>query len=136
MSDAQIQAELARVLALKGWTTGLNKIFMVYLVQNEETCLVANACSNTQLCGYHSHFTDGAGATVIYANMPYASPANCSLPGTASPNNIPAADQEMSTAPHEITEAITDPLGNAWGSAQGNEIGDLCNALLGTNTFD
>ena len=136
VSDAQVQAEVARVMSVKGWTGGMNKIFMIYLVQNEETCLSAGSCSNTAFCGYHGHFTNSAKATVIYANMPYSNLKGCQVPGTPSPNGNPAADQEMTTAAHEITEAVTDPLGNAWFSAQGNEIGDLCAFKYGTNTFD
>jgi hypothetical protein len=136
VSDAQVQAEVARVMTVKGWTGGMNKIFMIYLVQDEETCLSAGACSNTAFCGYHGHFTNSAKATVIYANMPYSNLKGCQVAGTPSPNANPAADQEMTTEAHEITEAVTDPLGNAWFSAQGNEIGDLCAFKYGTNTFD
>jgi hypothetical protein len=39
-------------------------------------------------------------------------------------------------ASHEISESITDPLLDAWFTAQGNEIGDLCNFDYGTNTWD
>jgi hypothetical protein len=37
---------------------------------------------------------------------------------------------------HEITEAITDPLENAWFTASGQEGGDLCNQLFGPNSWD
>jgi hypothetical protein len=37
---------------------------------------------------------------------------------------------------HELTEAITDPLANAWYTAQGLEIGDLCGYQYGPNTWD
>jgi len=39
-------------------------------------------------------------------------------------------------ATHELTEAITDPLLNAWYDAALNEIGDLCAYQYGTNTWD
>jgi hypothetical protein len=42
----------------------------------------------------------------------------------------------VGTATHELTEALTDPELNAWFSAQGNEIGDLCAYNYGTNTWD
>ena len=134
VSDAQVQAEVARVMALKGWTGGMNKIFMIYLVKGEQTCLSAGQCSPS-FCGYHGHFTNSAHAPVIYSNMPYANLKNCQLSGTPYPNDQ-EADQEMTTEAHEITEAVTDPLGNGWFSAQGNETGDLCAYKYGKNTFD
>jgi hypothetical protein len=36
---------------------------------------------------------------------------------------------------HEIMEAATDPLGNAWFDSSGNEIGDLCGFNFGPNTW-
>jgi hypothetical protein len=35
LSDAQIQAEIKKVMALKGWTPGMNKIFFVYTAKGE-----------------------------------------------------------------------------------------------------
>ena len=136
VTDAQIQAEVTRVMGVERWTGGLTKLFVVYLAQGEETCQAANACSNTVFCGYHGHYTNASGATVLYANMPYAVLANCQVPGTPSPSGNAYADTEASIAAHEITEAVTDPEGNAWFTAQGNEIGDLCAYTFGTNTWD
>ena len=63
------------------------------------------------------------------------------LASRASPNNDRAADAAASVASHELTEAITDPLLNAWWGA-GGEIGDLClnwyspALTFGNNTWD
>ena len=138
VSDAQVQAEIANVLTAKGWTGGANKIFVVsFSPRVKETGPAANTCSNADFCAYHGHFTDGAGATVIYANMPYPNNlAGCWPTGTPSPHGLPAADAEASAMAHEITEAVTDPESNAWYTALGNEIGDLCAYTYGTNSFD
>jgi hypothetical protein len=136
VTDAQLQAEVARVMTLKGWTGGLTKVFVVYLSPGEETCQAAKACSNTAFCGYHSHFTNSEGATVVYANLPYAILSNCQVPGTPAPSGNAYADTEASIATHEITESITDPEGSAWFTAQGNEIGDLCAYTFGINSWD
>jgi hypothetical protein len=136
VTDAQVQAEVARVMGAKGWTGGLTKVFVVYLAQGEQTCQAAKTCSNTAFCGYHGHFTNTAGATVVYANMPYANITGCQVTGTPNPSGNAYADTEASIATHEITESITDPEGNAWFTAQGNEIGDLCAYTFGTNTWD
>ena len=73
---------------------------------------------------------------MIYANMPYGNPSTCQVPGTPSPNGDVAADTVATAASHELTEAITDPELNAWYTAQGNEIGDLCAYNYGVNSWD
>ena len=77
-----------------------------------------------------------AGATVVYSNEPFGNTSVCQLPGTPSPNNNPTADAAATSASHELTEAITDPQLNAWFDASGNEIGDLCAYIYGSNTWD
>jgi hypothetical protein len=47
-----------------------------------------------------------------------------------------AADTAATAASHELTEAITDPLLNAWFTSTGEEIGDLCAFNYGVNTWD
>jgi hypothetical protein len=134
LADSQVQAEVQRIMTLKGWTGGLTKIFLIFLPPNEDTCLSGTSCYSNTFCAYHGHFTNSLGVTVIYANLPYEQSAGCQLPD--SPNNYPTADADISTVSHEVSESITDPEGNAWGSALGNEIGDLCNLKFGTNTWD
>lgn len=144
VNDAQMQAEITRVMNLNGWTGGLNHLFVLFLPSGEGTCMDSSAtsCSNnfpsSGYCGYHG-FISGA-TPVIYAIMPYAEVNGCQISGTPSPNGDAAADAETTVLTHEITEAITDPLLNAWYTAQGNEIGDLCatyvaSSMYGTNTW-
>ena len=52
------------------------------------------------------------------------------------PADDPEADAALTAVSRELTEAITDPLLNAWFTAQGDEIGDLCNIMYGQNTWD
>jgi len=130
ITDAQLQAEITRVMTLKAWTGGLNKIFFVFTSSGEGSCADStNAqCSYTYYCGYHSYFLGGLTGTtpIIYANGPYGNLTNCQAPGTPSPNSDAVADAAATLASHELTEAITDPELDAWYTAQGNEIGDLC----------
>ncbi len=127
ITDAQLQTEIKRVLALKAWTGGLNKMFFVFTSSGEGSCFDStNAqCSYTYYCAYHSYYLAGT-TPVIYANEPYGDTSNCQNPGQPSPNGDPIADAAATSASHELTEAITDPELNAWYTAQGNEIGDLC----------
>ncbi len=92
------------------------------------------SCAYTEYCAYHSFI--GTSPPIIYANMPFGNLSVCQVPGTPSPNGDALADAVTSTASHEISEAITDPLLNAWFTAQGSENGDLCAYNYGTNTWD
>jgi len=68
--------------------------------------------------------------------MPYGDPKYCQTAGTPSPSGDAAADTAATAASHELTEAITDPLLNAWFAANGQEIGDLCAYKYGTNSWE
>ena len=137
ITDAQIQAEIVRVMGVTGWTGGLNKIYLLYTGQGQGSCFTSasTSCSYTSYCAYHGSIS---GATpIIYGNEPYADPSFCSAAGQTFPNNDPPADAAVNVASHEVTEAITDPLLNAWwDSANGQEIGDLCAWQFGANTWD
>jgi len=134
LSDIQIQREVKHVMALTGWTAGLNHIFLVFTSSGEGSC-IGGACAYTSYCAYHGFFTTTS-STVIYTNQPYADLTKCQLPGAPSPNGDPYGDATASIVSHELTESITDPLINAWYTAQGNEIGDLCAYNYGTPTWD
>jgi hypothetical protein len=80
-------------------------------------------CAANYYCAYHSSFTVN-GQPVIYANEPYdATITNCD--SGSSPNGN-QADATINTISHEQNEAITDPWGNAWQNANGDEIADIC----------
>ena len=137
LTDAQIQAEVKKVVGVAKATGGLNQIFMVYTAPGEGSCFDSTnkACSYTSFCAYHSHYLNGK-TPVIYANEPYGNTTYCQVSGAPSPNNDAAADAAATSSSHELTEAITDPLGNAWFTSQGNEIGDLCAYKYGTVNWD
>jgi hypothetical protein len=139
ITDAQLQAELKKVMAKKKWTGGFNKIYLVYTGQGEGSCFdsSSSSCAYTAYCAYHGSIS---GKTpVIYGNMPYGDPNYCFDPGAGqtSPNGDIPADAVVNVASHEVTEAITDPLLNAWwDTSNGEEIGDLCAWTFGTAGWD
>jgi hypothetical protein len=135
ITDAQIQAEIAKVMRINGWTGGINKIFLFFTSLGEGSCFdsTSTSCAYTQYCAYHSYFMSG-GTPIIYANQPYANASTCRAPGQTMPNGVDG-DLAANTTSHELIEAITDPLLNAWFDSSGNEIGDLCNFVFGTNTW-
>jgi serine protease len=136
ITDAQLQTELTHVMSLKGWTGGLNKIFLVFTGQGEGSCfdLTSSQCAYSYYCAYHSSIGSGSSST-IYGNEPYAGPG-CQGSGT-SPTGDPAADNAASIATHEITESITDPNpSTGWIDSSGYEIGDKCAWIYGTNGWN
>jgi hypothetical protein len=137
ITDAQIQTEIQRVMGLNGWTGGINKIFILFTSAGEGSCFDSTnkSCAYTQYCAYHS-FVSGASPSIVYANIPYGDTTNCQLSGTPSPNGDGQADAAATGLSHEVSESITDPLLNAWYTSLGNEIGDLCAYVYGTNTWD
>jgi hypothetical protein len=104
-------------------------MFMLFTSLGEGSCLTDSSgtyCAYTDYCGYHGHVGTTPTTAIIYANIPYADPNVCQSNGAPSPNFDADADDATTIVSHELTEAITDPLLNAWYTAQGNEIGDLC----------
>lgn len=136
INDAQIRSEIQKVMALQGWTGGLNHIFLLYTSSGEGSCFDSRStlCAYVQYCAYHSFIY--ASAPVIYGNLPYGNTSVCQRAGTPSPNAFPAADAAMTSSSHEISESITDPLLNAWFTSDGSEIGDLCAYDYGTNAWN
>lgn len=136
ITDAQIRSEIQKVMALQGWSGGLNHMFLLYTSSGEGSCFDSRstACAYVQYCAYHSFISTSL--PVIYGNIPYGNPSVCQMAGTPSPNGFPAADAVMTSSSHEISESITDPLLNAWFTLDGSEIGDLCAYDYGTNAWD
>jgi len=132
LTDAQIRAKIQSVMTTKGWTGGFNKIFMLFTSKGEGSCFdtTTGSCAYTSYCAYHSYFGSTSNPT-IYANQPYASGPYCN--GGTSPNGDIEADSSASVASHEIEEAVTDPLLNAWYDSTGYENGDECAWTYGTN---
>lgn len=133
ITDAQIQAEVTKVMAVRGWTGGIGHEFFVFTAKNEISCAGAE-CSNAVFCAYHSSFTSGS-QEILYADQPYTgtTPAGCNTP--TSPNNDLDADSTINVVSHELMETVTDPsVGDsnyAWLDTSGQEIGDKCNFTFG-----
>ncbi len=136
ITDVQLRAEITRVMTAHGWTPGLNKMFIVFTSMGEGSCIdsTSSSCAYTSYCAYHGYFGSAATPT-IYANQPYANPTYCYDPpaGQHAPSGDIPSDANVNVTSHEITEATTDPELNAWwDTANGEEIGDLCQWKFGT----
>lgn len=121
LTDADIQAEVARVRSAHGWPAGVGHEFFVYTNPG--------AITITNYCAYHGSFSSG-GSDVLYANMVYGGQPGCAPP--SSPNNNLAADGVIDATSHEQWETITDPLvGSGWTAVTGDEGSDQCNHTYG-----
>ena len=136
ITDAQIQAEITKVIAAQHWTPGPTAMFLMFTSSGEGSCFNSgsSSCAFTQYCAYHGDYSS-SGKTVIYGNEPYLDKAGCTI--SKLPNGDLASDSSANVASHEITEAATDPQLNAWwDSGNGEEIGDLCAWNFGSSTWD
>jgi Phosphate-induced protein 1 conserved region len=144
--DSDLQKEIVRVMNSRHWPNQkLRSIFFIYTANGIQSCedtpgSNSNTCTfDTQngYCGYHSYFTYKK-KTVLYANAPdiftsqYCDGNDPTTADTA-PNADPAADIQVNNVAHELAEAATDPLINAWGGGAAggqDEVGDLCSTAF------
>jgi hypothetical protein len=139
VTDSQIQGFLGHLVntgALPRDFTG-EELFIVYtepgvtVVNNHDH----NSRSCANFCGYHGSFTMPPNfvhtppTTVNYAVIPDTSSCLDSCWVGENDRN------REKTISHELAEALTDPRLNNWfDSANGQEIGDLCNSAFYTTT--
>ncbi len=127
LTDHQVQAEVDHVIQTSGGTLhrGLSDLYMVYLPQDVDTCILPGACATNAFGGYHS-LSDLGHGTTIYANLPDPEVEE-TLPDDATfPNGNPDAEIQMDVSGHETVEAMTDPLGTGWMDPNGFEVADKC----------
>jgi hypothetical protein len=90
----------------------------------------------TSYCGWHSWGTfNNVLSQYSFVGSTLACPGGCEgAPGNA-PNGNEGADGMASIMTHELDESVTDPHGDAWYDASGNEVGDLCNFQFGGQLY-
>ena len=134
--DSDIEAAVSRAIAANGWPAGGGAQFFVFTPKNVGSCwsTSGNICSYNYYCAYHSDFSR-SGQTVLYANQPYTDTSDVLGYQACDEGQHPNgdfADGTINVTSHEHNEAITDPLGNAWYDASGDENGDKCAWTFGT----
>jgi hypothetical protein len=135
--DSSVRNEISNVINSQGWPAGLDSMFLVYTAGGISSCFSGTVCFLTTYCAYHDYYYLN-NQPVIYGNMPDIDSVSGFLGcggswlGLLSPNGDHAADTEISITSHELFEAATDPLINAWLDTSGNEIGDKCLNQLGS----
>jgi hypothetical protein len=129
--DSDIENVVSAVASTNNLPADGSTIYFVFTPKNVGSCFSPSGgtCAYNYYCAYHSSFSTSAGS-YLYANMPYSDSSgvlgyqDCSV-SNGFPNNG-WADPTISITSHEHNETITDPYGNAWYDAQGNEDGDKC----------
>jgi hypothetical protein len=88
----------------------------------------------TLYCGWHDFGTiQGTATKYSFVGDPSRSLSSCAGQTNASPNANVAGDAMVNIAAHELEEAVTDPLLNAWYDSAGNENADKCAWTFGTS---
>jgi PKD domain len=127
LTDAQLEAELEHVIAADHLPMTSHDVYFVITPNGFGSCTDSSSSScalggsENGYCGYHSETPTG----IVYAVIPYnAVPGHCQ---SSNPRpNSSTADPTISTVSHEHNEMDTDPDGNAWIDARGEEEADLC----------
>jgi hypothetical protein len=135
LHDSDIQAEVTNAMKANNWVPGPNKIFHVFTGYGIESCFDVNNqfCTFNTYCAYHDFFTQNS-QSIIYSNMPDFNglSGHCTPRQRPFPNADSYADPEINILSHELFEAVSDPLLNAWTDSFSSEIGDKCAWNFGT----
>ena len=137
LSDGQIQAEIARVVAVQHWPTDNPRDprnqYLVFTPAGVASCQdkLDSQCTFSQdgFCAYHSSFAM-RGKAVVYSVMPDL-PSCGSGQAPAGVQGNPDTDATLDSAIHEVLESATDPGSRGsndwgWATGPGAEIGDVC----------
>jgi serine protease len=124
-TDSQIQAEAAKAASHFGASTSVNTQIVVATPTGHST-----SGFGTQWCAYHGAISSRPNNT--YTDLPYMTDAGGSC-GAGSVTGR-ALDGVSIVEGHELAEAITDPLLNAWYDSSGQENADKC-AWTGLHTI-
>ncbi|MEA2375117.1 MAG: endo-chitodextinase, partial [Thermoleophilaceae bacterium] len=131
LTDQQLTEELDGFLTAHSQPRGMNNLYFLFTPAGVGSCFDSGGqtCAFSYYCGYHSDFLSDAGHT-LYANHPYASGVyGCDAGENPSGTS---GDGTINVVSHEHNEIDTDPLGDAWFDADGEENADKCGFNFGT----
>jgi hypothetical protein len=123
-TSADLVNEVNRAMTANGWTSDANSYFQIYTPSGYGT--------TTTYCGFHQFTNPAVGLILFPADHTFGT---CIPTGGFAPNDV-FVDAAINTTAHEILEALTDPLGNAWFNSTGEEIADICNFQFGARAAD
>jgi PKD domain len=132
MTDDQLETEIERAIATDHLPTTNRDVYFLVTPNGLGSCTDSSSSScalggsASGYCGYHSNTDSG----ILYAVIPYNAVAGHCQSNNPRPNSS-TADPTISTISHEHNEMVTDPGGDAWIDANGEEDGDLCLTSFG-----
>jgi hypothetical protein len=126
ITDAQVQAEVNRIINATHGSRGLHDIWYVFTPPDVDECISPGACESNAFAGYHSVSNLGAGPTIYaYTGDPIVETKAVNNPGN-DPEGYPDAEVVIDVVSHETNEAMTDPEGVGYMDPNGFEVGDKC----------
>jgi hypothetical protein len=128
LKDADVLAAVSNAISSNALPKDANGVYFV--LTSADVNETSGFC--TQYCGWHSH-SSIAGTEIKFAFVgnPDRCPSACEAQYTG-PNGNAGADGMASIVAHELEEAVTDPVFNAWYDARGYENADKCAWTFGT----
>jgi hypothetical protein len=122
LKDADVLNVVASAISSGGLPKDSNAVYFV--LTSADVNETSGFC--TQYCGWHSHSKIG-GTEIKFAFVgnPDRCPSACEAQYTG-PNGNAGADGMASIIAHELEEAVTDPVFNAWYDRRGYENADKC----------
>ncbi len=132
LTDAQLETELENIIATDHLPTTKHDVYFIITPNGFGSCTDSGSTScalggmANGYCGYHSETASG----IVYAVIPYNAINGHCQSSNPRPNSS-TADPTLSTVSHEHNEMDTDPDGDAWIDARGDEEADLCLTQFG-----
>ena len=137
VAESAISAAVSATIVSGALPVDASGLYLVVLARN--TVIPAGCCAS--YCGWHDHMAYGAVTLKfgVICNPGYCdahgSAGACGMSAGTSPNaptdstastyaGAREGDAMVSVIAHELEEAVTDPLGNAWYDSAGSECGD------------
>jgi hypothetical protein len=128
LTDAEVQSIVRDALVSGRLPYDTNGIYFV--LTSADVTASSGFC--TQYCGWHTYGTiNGFSIKYSFVGNPDRCPSSCEAQ-TIGPNGNAGADGMASIIAHELEEAVTDPLLNAWYDNRGAENADKCAWTFGT----
>jgi hypothetical protein len=125
VTDAELQAEVDRVIERTGGSRGLGNLWFVFLPPGVDECIDPNSCGTNSFAGYHSVSDLNGHAPTVYA-VAIDPIIEAPVGSGADPEGYPDAEVTLDVAAHEVNEAVTDPEGSGWMDPNGFEVADKC----------
>jgi hypothetical protein len=134
LTDTQIRTEIQSFVQAQKLPIDLEHAYFLLTPEGVESCWdtspAEKKCSagapaaERWYCAYHGFIAVG-GSDLIYASTPFVEKLSCDV-GEEHPNGNASDATIAGGLAHEHSEAVTDPLGNAWYDAKGDEVADKC----------